>query len=325
MSNNLPSMFAMTSSFSVSDGLLFGLDDEKNEKAVVVKEKIIKGTISMAKEEKKTDKEIKTTDANIQKVDVACLPIGTDTLRLKFTLKVVPNIFKPSSCNDIQFRKMIADLTCKYIELDGVKELARRYATQVLSGDYLWRNKDCLDLSISATARTRNETIEASNKNGDLEGYEELVDVIEKTLKGENGVAFIRVTADAQLDEMAEVYPSQEFVDDEARKKKGKTLYFIEDENGVPQAALHSQKIGNSLRRIDDWYSEEDVKKIAVEPFGFDQETNIAYRNKNKKNSLYTYLKDLENALKDLEERGVQDYHHFVMACFIRGGVFGGG
>lgn len=320
MSKNvkLPTVFAMTGSFAVSNGLMYGVNKNGEEIPVEVIEKTVKGTISNESDGKKAEKPEDIAKANIQTVDVANLPVGTDTLRLKFGFKIVPNVLRPSACNNQDYREVLSSFVNKYIELNGMDELADRYATQILSGDYLWRNKDCLDLDIKVEVKTRDKVIEARNKNGNLEGFDALRDIISNTLSGKNTVAFVKVVADAQLDEIAEVYPSQDFVDDNT---KSKHLYSIDNE-GVKHAALHSQKIGNALRKIDDWYG-DDVRKIAVEPYGVDQEKGVAFRKESDKTSLYTYLRKLDTHLSELEE-GIQDHHHFVMACFVRGGVFGG-
>lgn len=52
----------------------------------------------------------------------------------------------------------------------------------------------------------------------------------------------------------------------DSNSKKSKVLYQID---GI--AALHSQKVGNALRTIDDWYpdaTELALGPIAVEPYG---------------------------------------------------------
>lgn len=315
----LPTVFAMIGSFAVSNGLMFGVDENGKEIPVEIMSKTVKGTISNESDGKKAEKPEDIAKANIQTVDVANLPVGTDTLRLKFGFKVVPNVLRPSACNNQDYRAVLDDFVDTYIENDGMDEIADRYAHQILSGDYLWRNKDCLDLDIRVEVKTRDGVIEARNKNGSLEGFDELKNVINDSLIGKNSVAFVSVVADAKMDELAEVYPSQDFVDDNS---KSKHLYYIENE-GVKHAAMHSQKIGNALRTIDDWYG-DDVRKIAVEPYGVDQEKGVAFRKESDKNSLYTYLRKLDTHLEELKENGVQDHHLFIIACFVRGGVFGG-
>ncbi len=109
-------------------------------------------------------------------------------------------------------------------------------------------------------------------------------------------------------------FPSQELILDKGSKgKKSKTLYAV---NGI--AGMHSQKLGNALRTIDTWYPAAG-SPIAVEPYGSVTTLGTAYRQPKEKSDFYTLLDDwmLKDQAPDMENR------HFVMAMFIRGGVFG--
>lgn len=81
---------------------------------------------------------------------------------------------------------------------------------------------------------------------------------------------------------------------------------------------MHSQKIGNALRTIDTWYPDAG-NPIAVEPYGSVTSQGMACRQPTKKSDFYSLLDDW--MLKDKSpDSGNQ---HYVMAMFIRGGVFG--
>ena len=85
---------------------------------------------------------------------------------------------------------------------------------------------------------------------------------------------------------------------------------------------MHSQKIGNAIRTIDTWYPQTDSENlgpIAVEPYGAVTSLGKAYRTPKDKHDFYTLLDDW--VIKDKIPE--QDQQHFVMAIFIRGGVFG--
>ena len=101
--------------------------------------------------------------------------------------------------------------------------------------------------------------------------------------------------------------------------QKSKTLYTIAD-----NAAIHSQKIGNALRTIDNWYPNENdtdnVGPIAVEPYGSVTSMGKAYRQPKEKVDFYSLLDSWVTRDKIPAEEGAQ---HFVMATLIRGGVFG--
>ena len=85
------------------------------------------------------------------------------------------------------------------------------------------------------------------------------------------------------------------------------------------QAGLHSQKIGNAIRTIDTWYSDEYRFPIAVEPYGSVTTMGTAFRQPKNKNDFYNLFDNwvLNDKALSLEEQ------HFVIATLIRGGVFG--
>ena len=102
-----------------------------------------------------------------------------------------------------------------------------------------------------------------------------------------------------------------------AAGKEGKSK-FLYQLNGV--AAMHSQKIGNALRTIDTWHPEtSDVGAIAVEPYGSVTNRGKAYRQPKDKLDFYNLLDNWVLKGKAPEV----DQQHYVMAMFIRGGVFG--
>lgn len=89
---------------------------------------------------------------------------------------------------------------------------------------------------------------------------------------------------------------------------------------GQEIAAIHSQKIGNALRTIDNWYEDaETFGPIAVEPYGSVTTQGKAYRQPKQKQDFYTLLDHwlLRDKVPTVEQQ------HFVIAVLIRGGVFG--
>src|SRR5690606_4172147 len=103
----------------------------------------------------------------------------------------------------------------------------------------------------------------------DTEDVRSLATVIDQGLSGKAHV-LLEIVAHARIGNGQEVFPSQELILDRGDKKgqKSKTLYSVTDlAANVPQAAIHSQKIGNALRTIDTWYPDsQELGPIAVEP-----------------------------------------------------------
>ncbi|RJT47047.1 type I-F CRISPR-associated protein Csy3 [Rahnella woolbedingensis] len=326
------SVLAFERKLANSDAQMFAGDwHDCNEPAkwtpVEVKEKAVRGTISnrmkngIATDSGKLDAEIQKP--NLQRVDVAALPFDADTLKLRFTLRVLGNLSSPSVCNDQDYQAALAAVIDGYRQEHGFSTLAARYAENLANGRFLWRNRIGAEgIAVHVTHNNHCWIFEADGYNlrefskpaGDLAA---LAAVIEEGLSG-NASVFLSVEAFARLGAGQEVFPSQELVLDSSRdSKKSKILYQT---GGV--AALHSQKIGNALRTVDDWYpqaSEFELGPIAVEPYGSVTSKGRAYRQPGQKVDFYTLLDNW--VTKDKKPDAGQQ--HYVMATLIRGGVFG--
>ena len=302
---------------------------------VVVHEKSVRGTISnrlSTKDQDPAKLDAQIQNPNLQTVDVASLPNDADTLRVRFTLRVLAGAGEPSACNNLDYQHKLQATVKSYVETQGFGELARRYAINLANGRFLWRNRiGAEQIVVEITRRAEGEiqqqwrfdALDFSLRNFDVPAdqateLDTLANVIEQGLSGKahvllDVVAFVRV-GDGQ-----EVYPSQELILNKGKGDKSKTLYVV---NGV--AGMHSQKISNALRTIDTWYPQDDdsdinPSPIAVEPYGSVTSQGKAYRQPKQKADFY-YLLDswvLKDQVPSVENQ------HYVMATLIRGGVFG--
>lgn len=317
----LPSVLAFSRKLEVSDALMASglwLDIDKIEKwqPIELHEKRNRATHSQygAKDEDKPK-------PNLSWGDVATLPHDADTLRIKFTLKVLGGLEKPTACNSPAFEAKVIQIVESYRNADQFKELATRYANNIVNGRFLWRNRvGAESINIRVKHREHNWEFNAydykldqftlptdSNRN-----FAELVSVIQKGLQGD-GFEYFEITAFSKLEFGQPVFPSQEMVLNPPKGEKSKFLFQL---NGC--AAMHSEKIGNALRTIDTWYAEDDnARAIAVEPYGSVTSRGEAHRI--SKNDFYTLL---QKWLKDEMIPAIQQ--HYVIATLIRGGVFGG-
>ena len=304
--------------------------------ALGVREKSVRGTISNRLADKdqnnaaKLDASIQSP--NLQTVDVATLPNDADTLRVRFTLRVLGGAGIPSACNNSDYQKKLQSTVKQYVDQTGFAEPARRYAFNLANGRSLWRNRmgaEQIEVQIrhlkqgetgqlwtfNAHDFSLQEFKEPAHLQADLKS---LAAVIEQGLAGKDHV-LLEVVAYARVGDGQEVYPSQELILDKGDKKgqKSKTLYTVGH-----IAAIHSQKIGNALRTIDTWYPNDegaDLGPIAVEPYGSVTSQGKAYRQPKDKADFYSLLDNW--VLKDkAPDVGNQ---HYVMATLIRGGVFG--
>ncbi|MEI7374781.1 type I-F CRISPR-associated protein Csy3 [Dickeya chrysanthemi] len=320
------SVLAFERKLANSDALMLaGNWQQDNWQPVVIQEKSIRGTISnrlknaISSDPAKLDAEIQKP--NLQTVDVAALPFDADTLKVAFTLRVLGNLALPSVCNDQDYQQALTDLINGYAREQGFGVLAARYAENIASGRFLWRNRIGAE-AVQVVVTYEGKRWEFNGEDYSLRQFSqpsgalaELAHAIEQALAGSDS-AFFRVEAQVKLGNGQEVFPSQELVlDERARNGKSKILYQV---NGV--AAMHSQKIGNALRTVDDWHPEAaETGPIAVEPYGSVTSRGRAYRQPKDKMDFYTLLDNwvIKGNVPEVAQQ------HYVIATLIRGGVFG--
>lgn len=312
-------------------------NNSKHWQAVTLREKAVRGTISNRMKSKDTDPAKLDADvekANLQRVDVATLPNDCDTLKVRFTLRVLGNVGVPSTCNNQAYKQKLLSIVDTYRQEHSFIELAKRYAYNLANGRFLWRNRvsaEQVEIRIHFRSETNPQTWTFNAYNLSLRKFEtddahinaqldSLAQIINMGLIDEHFV-LLEIEAFARMGEGQEVFPSQELVLDTSKTKKGqksKILYQVEN-----IAAMHSQKIGNAIRTIDTWYPQTDalgdIGPIAVEPYGSVTSENKAYRQPKEKSDFYNLFDAwvLKDKVPDVENQ------HYIMATLIRGGVFG--
>ena len=230
--------------------------------AVGLREKSVRGTISnrlSAKEQDPAKLDASIQSPNLQTVDVATLPNDADTLRVRFTLRVLGGAGTPSACNNATYQAKLQTTVQQYVSTIGFAPLAARYAANLANGRFLWRNRmgaEHISVHVRQLAQgTAAQTWVFDALNFSLRDFDAtspdltaLSTVIEQGLAG-TAHALLEVIAYVRVGDGQEVYPSQELILDKGDKKgqKSKTLYHV---GGV--AGLHSQKVGNALRTIED-------------------------------------------------------------------------
>jgi len=341
----LPSMLNYTRSIIPSNGVFFYRDDDGQEQPVEVYQQTVRGTIAsfsgVPRDVKKSADETDATDinaklldptnANIQRIDVCYLPNTVDCFYLRFSVTFAPHSLASGACGDAVYAEHLAEFAQTYRSKGGYAVLAKRYLQNLINARWLWRNRYATDKQVSVKMHGAEQPFVCAVAN-DFEhdysqgdGYAVLLQAITDALSGDGAVLRLNVVGSGVLGMGQEVYPSQEFVD-----KKDKTLasVMVGGGNNTRQAAMHSQKIGNALRTIDDWHKRAaQYGKLAVEPFGVVVQRAEAARLPSSGTDLYTYLMGLEAALTALQqatEGNIPDHLHYVMACLIRGGVFSG-
>jgi len=332
----IASVLAFEKKLVPSDGFMYGTTWEARHStaaALKLQEKSVRGTISnrlkaaIKNDPLKLNAEVEKP--NLQRVDSCALGTDQDTLKLQFTLKVLSGVQQPSACNNEAFHDSYTQAAEQYIESEGFRELAKRYAVNIANGRFLWRNRvgsENIEVQVKVLNggssdewsfdATKLSTRHFDSSSADIDA---LAERIAEALSGTNDFLLLEINAFAQIGKAQDVYPSEELVLDKGNSKAGKSkiLYSINE-----VAGMHSQKIGNALRTIDTWYPAFDdvtTGPIAVEPYGAVTNLGKAYRNPKDKADFFT-LFDRFACGEDLDSK---DDEHYVMAVLVRGGVFG--
>lgn len=332
----LPSVLSFERKLVPSDGLFYGTTwenrhEKRFENAIVVKEKSVRGTISNKLQPAEEDDPVKINakiqNANPQTVDSASLKSNQDTLKVCFTLKILSGVQWPSACNDPQWKLDIQKIGEEYIKQHGFEEPAHRYATNIASGRFLWRNRVGAEkIEVTVRVKPSGETFtfdgyDYSLKNFDKKSpdLDQLAQMIANALCGGMDYLLLEIEACALMGRGQEVYPSQELIMKKEKDDSGKSkvLYQVDG-----NAAMHSQKIGNALRTIDTDYIRDEkrpnIGPIAIEPYGAVTAMGQAYRRPTDKVDFYTLFNAWASG-SELNDTAKKDY---VMAVLVRGGVF---
>jgi CRISPR-associated protein Csy3 len=355
----LPSLLSFEGKFSCSDAILksgvwsdweSSLKEKtayRNWAPVKVAPKSVRGTISNHFSKKdsadyendpaKLDKKIE--NANPQTVDHAALPPEHDLLRVTFTLKVLGKVAKPYACNAPDYQKSIEAIVNSYNEEHKFTEIAKRYAVNIANGRFLWRNRVGAD-DIKIHVKVSNEVFNFDAYDFSLRNFdtteqqksdlEKLSQKIAEALLGneDHNFTLIEVDAYVNLGKNQTVYPSQEMVLGTSSGDQAKFLYEV-NLGSEKIAAIHSQKIGNAIRTIDDWHkSGFEIGAIAVEPYGSVTNRGQAYRKPTKKEGFQDFYSLLDRWVNKGIDKPIyvddltDEQKHYVISVLIRGGVF---
>ncbi len=333
-----PTILAFEAKLLCSDAVMHSgnwhnMDTIEKWQPIKIEEKSVRGTkshwqASGSEEHKDHAKFLQDiAQANPQTVDNAALPFDADTLKIGWTLRVLGNLAQSSACNNPKYDEKLSTLITGYGEEHQFDELAKRYAINIANGRFLWRNRIGAEaVKILVYLEGEGDPLEfnaydfkLSNFDSDDENINKLSRVIKQGLSDNTGekFTFIKIVAFSKLGNGQQVYPSQDM--NMEKGEKGKVLYKLNADTDNEIAAMHSQKIGNAIRTIDNWHSQADKSgPIAIEPYGSVTVRGQAYRPLNNG----SFYKVLENWVNDKEPTDVEK--HYMLATLIRGGVFSG-
>jgi CRISPR-associated protein Csy3 len=352
----LPGMLSFSRGTLVTDAEMFNeIDGQYEGSPVKVVRHGIRGTQNVNKNsEGEADSTGNTKErdvSNIQQTDTAKLDPDAEAMVVRFSFRPLPlngeqryamAPGKKDSDDDIQgMRESVDGFIERACGSEGLLEVSRRFARNIASGRWLWRNRAIANgITVQVYRHNGSEapknlgepfaTFDAlkaplNHFNDYLDGEEKLGQVIAEGFAGrsrETLVVEARLTFG--MKGAIEVYPSQNYIDG---KPKGfaRPLYRL----GVPDrgdpgrdvrvmgfAAIRDQKVANALRTFDTWHAgyENWGRPIAVEPNGASLEAQRFFRQ--GKVSSFTLFKKLNTIDPDSDEG------KFCIACLIRGGVY---
>ncbi|MBE0471470.1 MAG: type I-F CRISPR-associated protein Csy3 [Methyloprofundus sp.] len=317
----LPSLLAFDRKLETSDALMFagnwqniGNDDATWRKIAITK-RYNRSTQSAygIDDAKKSEPNPVASDS-----DDANLPHDNDTLKVMFSTRIIGNIGLPFACNEPSFEELLSNKVNEFKEQDKLETLAYRYAYNIANGRFLWRNRVCAEsVKIEVYQGEEDEPLKFDAHAFSLQNFDKnnvdsdlvkLTKIIQSGLNAQDDFTLLKVIAYVKLGNGQHVFPSQEM----NMGEKGKVLFQLDG-----CAAVHNVKIGNALRTIDNWYTDNAEFPIAAEPYGAVTQRGQAYRK--SENDLYTLIKNWLN-----EKEITSDDKNFIVANLIRGGLFQG-
>ncbi len=349
----LPQVLSIQRCMNLTDGRMFSLlpeADGERELPVAVVRHGIRGVLGAPDAE---DNAAAKGTSNIQVTESAKLDPEALGLVVRFSIKPLPLDEALFACNVAAYAEGFRALVSHLQSSASLREVCRRYAHNILSGRWLWRNRVLGKPEV--TAHFNDQTLRASGWK--LDGFAEhehstaLGKYLQDSFDGTaGGGSVIEVTARIQGPGLAqmEVYPSQNMVSGKPRGfarplykinapsiaelrsvMRSKSELEFADTLVMGQAALRDQKIGNAIRTIDSWYTDDsEAEALPVEPNGASLRHNEFFRTKSKGNTAFSLLGNLDDLLERAaaaksDGRAEPDLM-YVTAMIIRGGVLSG-
>lgn len=96
----------------------------------------------------------KTSDlgfSNPIMLETCYVPPLVDSLYCRFSLRVISNSLEPNICDNSEARKALREFSDTYRSVGGYQELASRYAKNILSAEWLWRNKVAREIAVKVS------------------------------------------------------------------------------------------------------------------------------------------------------------------------------
>jgi CRISPR-associated protein Csy3 len=356
----LPANLSFRRSIDASDGLMYSIMPDGKRRAVLVEQVTVRGAMgnSTAGYDKQgnplvgeaLEKAQNPTRPNIQSIDRAALDAASDILELSFSLAFHGGGNAPDACSKADYREALRGFVEIAQSQQLYEDLAARYLWNIVNGRVLWRNGYGLAAGCVLTAGEREYSFDWSKLrerdrfpglaaiaacSSDVDNLPDLVRDIGSALAGRSNLFALDVALRVRSYKGAEVWPSQEFVENTQKMRNGREISRVlaarearPDGVLIRHGYMHSQKIGNAIRTVDEWHGNAAFGAIPVEAFGWVQSELAALRAPANPDAGLDAYRSLETvaataaALK-ANDPGARERALYTLAMIVRGGVFG--
>jgi len=272
--------------------------------------------------------------SNLIRMETVTVPPLVEAIYCRFNLRVFANSLEPSVCDDLDTHNILKQLANGYREKEGYEELAKRYAKNLLLGQWLFRNQQTYPVSIELL--TSNNSIFSVNDvhqfdwNSRSNSY---INQVEK-LAGELAGAFseprrywsAEVTAKISAQMGEEIFPSQQLTEKAEKGEISKLFSKLAMPDGREAVILNMEKVGAGIQMIDDWFTDGADYRLRVHEYGADPKHVIAQRRPEKHSDFYSLVSQAEDHLEVLKQAvsssDIPAEIHYVMSVLIKGGMF---
>tara|TARA_R110000796_G_scaffold249364_1_gene377071 strand:- start:2691 stop:3740 length:1050 start_codon:yes stop_codon:yes gene_type:complete len=268
-------------------------------------------------------------------LETCYVPPLVDTVYCRFSLRIIANSLEPNICDNAEATKALKEFSDTYRSLGGYHELATRYAKNILSAEWLWRNKIARGVVVEvSTSNLKNYCIKevqykewsSSWEGDDLKSLEGLAAELEEALSCPQKFLFADVTAKIKTEFCQEIYPSQPFIEKDDRSKGSPARQFVKSTmiDGRQAVSFGAYKVGAAIQKIDDWWLDEGAEyPLRVSEYGADRSRVLAMREPVTKKDFYSLLNEITSITEEMSKTRQASFNaHYMMSVLVKGGMF---
>tara|TARA_R110000851_G_scaffold54241_2_gene128168 strand:- start:2 stop:1111 length:1110 start_codon:yes stop_codon:yes gene_type:complete len=268
-------------------------------------------------------------------LETCYVPPLVDTLYCRFSLRIISNSLAPNICDNEEAEEVLKDFSESYKKVGGYQELATRYAKNILSAEWLWKNKISRGVTVEVSTSSFNKYCikdaqykewGSSWEGDDLTSLKGLTVELEESLSCQQKFLFADITAAIKTEFCQEIFPSQLFVEKNDRDKGSAAKQFMKSTmvDGRQAVSFGAYKIGAAIQKIDDWWLGEGAEyPLRVSEYGVDRSRVLAMREPTTETDFYSLLEKVENITEEMNQSEQASFNaHYIMSVLVKGGMF---